>query len=111
VANDQLDLIDARPPAARAGQHARATQRRLAHRAVVKVVAALSPLVPAIALLGFGWATCVIEIVVVVCIVLIDRMESPILDRWGRGAAGEELVGDALDSLREHGWFARTTSS
>jgi hypothetical protein len=108
VANDQPDLIDSTPPAARrrAGQHARATQRRLAQRALVKVTAVFSLVVLAIVVLGFGWATCAIEVAVVAGIVLIDRTASPLVDRWGRGAAGEELVGEALDSLRERGWFA-----
>jgi Nuclease-related domain len=108
VADDQLDLIDTTPPAARrrAGQHARATQRRLAYRATAKVVAAFSLLVPAIALLGFGWTTCAIELAIVACILLIDRTAAAVVDRWGRGAAGEELVGDTLDGLRECGWFA-----
>jgi Nuclease-related domain len=72
----------------------------------VKVIAAFSSLVLAIALLGFGWATCAVEAAVVVCIVLIDRTASARVDRWGRGAAGEELVGEVLDGLRERGWFA-----
>lgn len=90
----------------RAGQHARETQRRLARRAIAKVVAAFSLLVLAIAVLGFSWATCASEVAVVVCIVVIDRTTSTLVDRWGRGAAGEELVGQALDGLREHGWSA-----
>jgi Nuclease-related domain len=108
VADDQLDLIDTTPAAARrrAGQHARATQRRLAYRATAKVVATFSLLVPAIALLGFGWTTCAIELAIVVCILLIGRTAAAVVDRWGRGAAGEELVGEALDGLRECGWFA-----
>jgi len=108
VADDQLGLIDSTPPAARrrAGQHARATQRRLAHRAIVKVVAAFSLLAVAIVLLGFGWKTCAIELTVVFSIVLTERKAATVMDRWGRGAAGEELVGEALDGLREHGWFA-----
>jgi uncharacterized membrane protein YoaK (UPF0700 family) len=108
VVDDQQDLVDATPPAARrvAGEHARATQRRLAHRAIVKVVTAFSLLVLAIALLGFGWPTCAIEVAVVLCIVLIDRTASALVERWGRGAAGEELVGKTLDGLRERGWFA-----
>jgi Nuclease-related domain len=72
----------------------------------VKVVAALLPLVLAIALLGFGWATCAVEVVVVCGIVWIDRTASVLVDRWGRGAAGEELVGETLGTLRERGWFA-----
>ncbi len=72
----------------------------------MKVGAAFSVLVLAIALLGFGWATCAIEVAVVFCILSVDRTASALVDRWGRGAAGEELVGQALDSLRERGWFA-----
>jgi hypothetical protein len=107
VTDDQLDLIDSTPPAARrvAGQHARGTQRRLAHRAFVDVVAAFSVLVLAIVVLGFGWTTCAIEVAVIVGIVLIDRTASAHLDRCGRGAAGEEIVGNALDGLSDHGWF------
>jgi hypothetical protein len=70
------------------------------------VAVALSVLVVAIAVLGFGWATCLIEAAVVLCIVLIDRTASPRVDRWRRGAAGEERVGEVLDGLRERGWFA-----
>lgn len=98
----------ARPPAAvrRAGQHARATQRRLAGRATQVAAAALFVLVLGIALLGFGWLTCAIEVGVVVLLVLTDRTASPLIDRWRRGAAGEELVGQVLDNLRDSGWFA-----
>lgn len=108
MADDQLDVIDATPPAARrrAGQHARATQRRLAYRATVKVVAAFSLLVLAIVLLGFSWTTCAIELAVVFWTGLIDRTAAAVVDRWGRGAAGEELVGGALEGLRECGSFA-----
>lgn len=59
----------------------------------MKVGAALSVLVLTLALLGFAWATCAIEAGVVVCLVSIDRTASPLVDRWGRGAVGEELVG------------------
>jgi hypothetical protein len=105
VADDQQGVVDVTPPAARrrAGQHARATLRRLAHWAIVKLVAAFSLLLLAIALRGFGWGTCAIEVAVVFCIVMIDRTASALVDRWGRGAAGEELVGEALDSLRDRG--------
>ena len=92
--------------ARRAGQHARVIPRSLARRAIVKVAAAFR----------FWWArqqfsdsagrTCAIEAGVVVCFVVIDRTASTLVDRWGRGAAGEELVGKVLDRLRERGWFA-----
>lgn len=108
VSDDQLDAAVVGAPAAmrRAGQHARAAQRRLARRAIVNTGVALSLLVLAIVVLGFRWATCAIEAGVVVALLLIDRTASPIIQRWGRGAAGEELVGAALDGLGERGWFA-----
>lgn len=107
MVDDRLDLIDATPQAARrqAGQHARATQRRLAHGAIAKLAAAFSLLALAIVVLGFGWPTFAIEVAVIVGIGLIDRTASAVVDRWGRGAAGEELVGEVLDGLREKGWF------
>ena len=40
------------------------------------------------------------------CIVLIGRTASSVVERWGRGAAGEELVGEVLDGLHDDGWFA-----
>ena len=105
MSDDELAVAVARPPAVmrRAGQHARATQRRLAHRAIAKVTAAILVLVLVIALLGFTWPTCVIEVGIVLCLVLIDRTASALVGRWGRGAAGEELVGEVLDALRERG--------
>jgi hypothetical protein len=60
---------------------------------------------------GLPGETRAIEVAVVFCIVLIDRTASALVGRWGRGAAGEEFVGEALDSLRERGWFAYTTCS
>lgn len=38
--------------------------------------------------------------------VATDRVASPLVDRWGRGAAGEEQVGRVLDGLRQSGWLA-----
>lgn len=108
VSEDQLAVTDVSPPAAvrPAGQHARATQRRLAKRTIVKVAVVVSGLVLTIALLGFGWVTSAIEVGVVLCLVLIDRTASSLVERWGRGAAGEELVGQVLEGLRERGWLA-----
>ena len=59
-----------------------------------------------IVLLGFGWTTCVIELAVVFCMLLVERTATGVVDRWGRGASGEELVGEALEGLSERGWFA-----
>lgn len=108
VNDDQLDTPVVTAPAAvrRAGQHARETQRRAARRAIVNIGVAACLLVLAVALFGFRWATCAIEAGVVVALLLIDRTASPIIERWGRGAAGEELVGAVVDGLRDRGWFA-----
>lgn len=72
----------------------------------MKVLASFSLLVLAIVLLGFDWTTCAIELAVVVCLMFIDRTSTTVVDRWGRGATGEEVVGEALDGLRGRGWFA-----
>ncbi len=37
---------------------------------------------------------------------VVDRIASPIVDRWHRGAVGEEHVGEIIDGLRERGWLA-----
>jgi len=37
---------------------------------------------------------------------VVDRIASPIVDRWHRGAVGEEHVGKIIDGLREQGWLA-----
>lgn len=106
--DDRLDAVVVSPPAAmrQAGQHARETQRRLVRRAIIEMAVAFAALALALLVLGFQWATCAIEAVVILCLLLIDRTASPIIERWGRGAAGEELVGVVLDGLRERGWFA-----
>lgn len=89
-----------------AGQHARATQRRYAHRAVAGFLAAIVSLVIALAVLGFGWITLGVEAVVIASILAADAVAWPLVDRWGRGASGEENVGRVLDGLRDSGWFA-----
>jgi hypothetical protein len=89
-----------------AGQHARATQRQYANRALIGIFIAAAVLVIAIATLGVGWITVAVEAVVIVALLTIDSLASPIVERWGRGAAGEERVGQILDGLRDSGWYA-----
>jgi hypothetical protein len=89
-----------------AGQHARATQHRYAHRAVIAIFATTVTIALAIALLGFGWLTAGVEAGMIAAMLAIDSWASPLVDRWGRGAAGEEQVGHVLDGLREQGWLA-----
>ena len=47
-----------------------------------------------------------IEVGVVVLTFVVDRVASPIVDRWHRGAVGEEHVGKIIDGRREQGWLA-----
>jgi hypothetical protein len=67
---------------------------------------ALIALVVATPFLGFGWPLVVVEAVVIAAVLVIDAKATPLIDRWRRGAAGEERVGLVLDGLRESGWLA-----
>jgi hypothetical protein len=89
-----------------AGQHARATQRRYARRAVAGIVIAIVVLFGAIGALGLGWPAVGVDALVIAALVIIESSASPLVDRWGRGAAGEECVGRVLDELRPAGWLA-----
>ena len=40
---------------------------------------------------------------------VVDRIASPIVDRWHRGAVGEEHVGEIIDGLREQAGSRSTT--
>lgn len=46
------------------------------------------------------------EVAVIGATVAIDRFAVPIVDRWDRGARGEEHVGRILDRLAADGWLA-----
>ena len=48
----------------------------------------------------------VAEVVVIGALWLIDRVWCPRLERWDRGATGEEHVGTVVDALRPNGWLA-----
>jgi hypothetical protein len=65
-------------------------------------------IVAAIALVLVGdlpWAGVVgVELLLIASLVLIDRFAVPFVERWGRGAAGEEHVGRVLESLECDGW-------
>ena len=37
---------------------------------------------------------------------VVERYAQPIIDRWRRGAQGEEYVDAILDGMRDDGWFA-----
>src|SRR2546423_11882999 len=94
-------------PARRAGQHARATvdthKRRILSALVVlfvsdAVVAVVTRFDP-IAIIAASAITIAVQ-------KLLERFALPILERWSRGAIGEESVGAVLDAMRSDGWFA-----
>jgi nuclease-like protein len=93
-------------PVRAAGQHARAMQRRHAHRAVA-VIAAICAVVLIVGLAsGLGWLTVAVEALAIAAMLLVDRYATPTIDRWRRGAQGEEHVGAILDGMHDDGWFA-----
>ncbi len=93
------------PTARTAGQHARATVRRLRMRTLV----ALGGLGVATALLGrtFGLRDLrflASEIALLASMFVISRYVLPLVDRHDRGAKGEEQVGGVLDELAGDTW-------
>lgn len=89
-----------------AGQHARIVQRRYANRALVGIGVAIAVLLGGVAVFGFGWAAVGVEAVVIPAMLITESVAAPLVDRWGRGAAGEEHVGRILDNLHPNGWLA-----
>src|SRR6476619_2133999 len=88
-----------------AGQHARRRVRVLAMRALIVLGGIVSITVGAALALGWRSLTFVaVEVVAIAAMVAIDRFAMPIIDRWDRGAEGEESVGKVLDSLADDGW-------
>lgn len=92
-------------PERRAGQFARAKTRHLALRGLV----ALSGLVLAGVIAGLAWGFAssrflLVELAALGLMGAIDRFALPVIDRWDRGAAGEEHVGTVLEDLRGAGW-------
>jgi Nuclease-related domain len=59
-----------------------------------------------VAALGLGWVAVAGEVVLILGLLAVERHTTPLIDRWGRGAHGEEHVGEILDGLRDDGWFA-----
>jgi hypothetical protein len=47
-----------------------------------------------------------IELTAIGSMLVLDRVVTPIISRWHRGALGEEHVGAIIDSLRSDGWLA-----
>ena len=47
-----------------------------------------------------------IELIAIALMMVIGRVGLPIVDRWTRGAVGEEEVGKIIDGMRAQGWRA-----
>ena len=89
----------------RAGDHARRRNRELLWRILITLAVLIAGGITAA--LAFGWRTlefAVIEVVLIAVMLGIDRWALPRADRWGRGATGEETVGDVLATLVDEGW-------
>ena len=77
--------------ARRAGQRARETTRRKARFWLLAML---------------PWAGIVgVEVLLLAGLLLIDRSAAPNVERWGRGADGEEYVGRLLEELEADGWL------
>jgi hypothetical protein len=62
----------------------------------------------ACALAAFGFVSlefAATELVVIAALLAIDRVGVPVLERWERGARGEEKIGRLLEGLGD-GWFS-----
>lgn len=92
--------------ARRAGQHARQTARRLAVRCLVWIAALTAA--GAVGLVAFGLVSLeffLTELAVLAALLTIERLAVPRVERWDRGASGEEEIGRLLEGL-EGGWLA-----
>src|ERR1039457_5531914 len=98
-----------------AGQYARAATRRYLLRAAVAL--AILAFVPVVAGVVAGFhnlaivpielaAIVPIELAAIASMFVLDRVVTPIIGRWHRGALGEEYVGTIIDGLRPEGWLA-----
>jgi Nuclease-related domain len=91
--------------ARRAGQHARQTTRRIALRYLVYLAALLTAGALALAAFGLRSAEFVLtELVLIAALLALDRFGTRVVDRWDRGATGEEEIGRLLRGLGD-GWF------
>jgi hypothetical protein len=88
-----------------AGQHARETGRRKA-RLWLFVLATMVAAAITVVLVGHLSAAGLIavELSLLAGLLLLDRCAAPVVERWGRGAAGEEHVGHLLEQLETEGW-------
>jgi hypothetical protein len=81
--------------------------RRLALRALVGLTTIVGAGLAIGLVAGFGsWTFAAGQIGVILAIGALDRLAWPGVDRWDRGACGEEHVGRILDGLAADGWLA-----
>ena len=88
-----------------AGQYARHHVRVLATRTLVATAGIVA--ITVIAGLALGWRSLpfvLVELAAIAGMYLVDRLVFPVIDRWDRGAEGEEHVGRLLEALVERGW-------
>jgi hypothetical protein len=103
VATDPIEAaIDGR----RAGQSARSRTRRISWRALLAVLAVLVSAALMGLALGFQNPFFVgVEVIAIAIFAVVHHWVLPYIDRFDRGARGEEDVGAVLDGLIERGWL------
>jgi hypothetical protein len=91
-------------PARRAGQYAREMTRRKARLALLALATMVAGAGLAVLMGGLSWSGVVaLELLLLAGVVVLDRLVVPVVERWGRGAAGEEHVGQLLAELEDDG--------
>jgi hypothetical protein len=56
---------------------------------------------------GLSWrGVVVVELLLIACLVVFNRFAVPEVERWDRGAVGEEHVGQLLAELQDDGYLA-----
>jgi nuclease-like protein len=95
------------PVPRRAGQHARGRVRRTAGWTLVVLAAVVGTAV--VTGLAYGWHSKELvfaELVLLGVCGAITKLVEPKMDRWDRGATGEEVVGKVLAAKEADGWRA-----
>lgn len=91
----------------RAGQYAREKTHRMAAQGLAATVTVVAVGVLVAFVYGIpSTELLVAEVFAIAALWLIDRVWCRSLERWSRGAAGEEHVGAVIDALRPNGWRA-----
>jgi hypothetical protein len=94
-------------PARRAGQYTREMTSRRARRTLVAMAGMIATAAAVVLVGGLSWGgIIVVELALIAGLALVDRFAVPVVERWGRGATGEEHVGELLGALEEDGYLA-----